>query len=264
METFDSYHVALARPLPEMKKLADAMEEFHRFSFEEGMAAAKQAWGFAGEDLTRANADLLAAKCAKHGIKTTIIPSKEISSLRPVKEIEKTAISPSGLNWTTHEKETGFLSFESVNIIAAAPIKIETIKVQVSTEGPSSLERISKTAVTLTTGIPLGFGGKSKEVRKEIRQTELTFLLDIISTDERLRINSDKFDYTCLGKKKEYSSQLNFRVLLEELASFALKAEKNQGAQAILAKQPLNMLPYKTEKHLEKECRWMLTIKRFL
>jgi hypothetical protein len=103
------------------------------------------------------------------------------------------------------------------------------------------------------TGLPIGMG-KSKEVSKEVRGTELSFYMDLLTAGgARLRLTSNDLDFSGLKEKKTYSSQVNFRVLCGELAAFAPGAWKNAGLYAMLEGRPLAQLPYEALDDLEKE-----------
>jgi hypothetical protein len=258
------YSVLIAKPeLPALRKLADALEEFHRIPEDEAIQLARRAWGFAGENLTEERAGLLAGKCKEAGIETLILDSAAVASLPVEKNFVKAAVKPDGLDYTLETKEQGFAPWESAALVAAAPIKEETITVQTVKEGPSGAQRMASLAIMSVTGLPIGFG-KKKETRKETRSFELYFYLELFFPvpPHRLKMRNDIFDYSYLEGRKEYSSQLNFRIFLEDLRMAASKADFNMGAGEILNKKPLNLLTYDSLDFLEKEARWLLTIKR--
>lgn len=258
----EGYSVLIARPEAfDRKKLASALEEFHRIPEDEAIQLARRAWGFAGENLPRERALVLADKCAENGLEAVTVDSKEVFSLPAEKIFTRAEVKPEGLNYTLETKEPGFASWENVILLAAAPVKEEKITQQTVNEGPSGLERLSKAALMAVTGIPLGTG-KTKEAKKEKKEYELVFYLEIFSTDSpfRLRMRSDSFNYSYLGKRKEYSSQLNFRAMLEDVSASALKSLKNRGLNAVINKEHLSMLGYDSLSDLEKEARWLLTV----
>jgi len=118
------------------------------------------------------------------------------------------------------------------------------------------------------TGLPIGMG-KSKEVKKEIKSSELSFYMDIIlRTNDpgpqtiHLRLSSGDFDFSCLKENKTYSSQLNLRLMCAKLSAFAPHAMKNAGLTAILESKPLTPLPYDTMDDFEKEILRLLIISK--
>ncbi len=307
-EAFRSYSVLIAKPeLPDLKKLADVLEEFHRVSGDEAVEMARRSWGFAGENLPQDRAILFAGKCRETGIKVRIVDSKDIASLPAEKDLIKAGVKPTGMNYTLLNNETGFVPWEKTVLIAAAPVKEKKIISQVSVEDPDATGKAYLATIMANAGIsypspsasgegpvtaqddtrhrlrlpddskdgrlhsasgglPEGLKGPAKQAPDTVGGFELFFYLELFFSvfPWRLRIRSDSFDYSCLGKRKEYSSQLNFRIFLDDVAAMALKSLKNQGTRAILGGKPLYRLGYDCLSHLEKESRWLLTTRETL
>lgn len=273
MET--GYSVLIAKPeLPDLKKLADVLEEFHRVNGDEAVEMARRSWGFAGENLVQDRAQVLAGKCRANGIEVITIDSEDIASLPAEKDLIKAEVKPTGMNYTLLTDETGFVPWEKAVLIAAAPVKEKKIISQVSVEDPNAAGKAYLATLMANVGIPYPGDppparehgpqrgeGKSKS---ETDVFELFFYLELFFSvfPRHLRMRSDSFDYSYLGKRNEYSSQLNFRIFLDDIAAMALKSVKNQGVKAILGQQPLYRLGYDCLSHLEKESRWLLAVQQ--
>ncbi len=260
----ENYSVLIAKTeLPDKKRLAGALEEFYKITEERALQMAANSWGFAGESLARDKAELLSEKCKEYKIDTLAINTKDTFLLPPGKIFTKGALKPEGLNYTLETGESGFMAWERISLIAAAPVKEEKIKILTIGQPFSAVKKLSSMAITLTTGIPISLGGKKQET-KQITEVELIFYLDIFCSVSpgRLRMRADHFDFSCLGKKKEFSSTLNFRNLLEELSIRTTKSLRNKGMQSILSQEPLYGLGYSSVSALEKECIWLLTVSK--
>ncbi|OIO04193.1 MAG: hypothetical protein COX65_01690 [Elusimicrobia bacterium CG_4_10_14_0_2_um_filter_56_8] len=247
---------------PEFSILAKILGEFLKLDPASAAAAARHCWGVLGSDLEEAAAGQLAGLCADFGIPATRLPSPQ-PGLPPEERITKAFFE----NGTASFTGSGGLNVTAgpgdIIVLAAAPIKEGTLRTVKTTEGPSGQEKAVRLGIMAVTGLPIGFG-KNREVKKEVKSSEMSFYLDIIFSagPRRLRLSSDNFNFSCLKKKITYSSQLNFRLLAAELASFTPSAFKNAGLRAILEAKQLTLLPYDSLADLEKETlRLMLAAK---
>ncbi len=254
--------ITAGEKLPEFPVLARILGTASKLDPTTAAAAARHCWGVLGRDLDEAAAGALAGPCADFGVKTLALPFPPPPL--PAAERIKRAVFQDGAAVFTG---TGGLAVTAtpggVLALAAAPIKEETLRTVKTTEGPSAKEKAVRMGIMAVTGLPIGMG-KTKEVTKEVRSSELSFYLDIVLEEgpRRLRLSSDNFDFSCLKEKKTYSSQVNFRLLCAELAAFAPSAFRNAGLLAMLEGKPLTPLPYDSLADLEKETLRLVLAKR--
>lgn len=262
--------IAAEERLPDFILLSKIISESRGVNRDDAGRIARHTWGFIGEGLSEAGADDLLERCALYGVHAFKTAAAELSGLKPPLYIRKAVFAGGILNYTDGNALAGAEEKDDILVVAAAPVKEETTKTVKTTEGPSGKERLIRLGIMAATGLPIGMG-KTKEVKKEVKSSELSFCMDIVlKTDNtrvsavskaggpqtsatRLRLASDNFDFSCLKEKKTYSSQINFRLMCAEMAAFAPHALKNAGLTAILESKPLALLPYDTEDDLEKE-----------
>ena len=237
---------------------------------EDAGRTARHAWGVLGEGLSEDAAALVLERCALYGLGAVKVPTALIPALEPPVNIKKAVFAAGNFNHADGGSLAGSEGSGDILILAAAPVKEQTTRTVTTTEGPSGQEKAVRLGIMAVTGLPIGLG-KSKEVKKEIKSSEVSFCLDIaLKTDRplsarsdnagapravlrRLRLNSGDFDFSCLKEKKTYSSQTNFRLMCAEFAAFAPRALRNAGLLALLAGATLAILPYETADDLKKE-----------
>jgi len=240
--------------LPAFALFSRIISESRGINHDDAGRIARHAWGFIGENITETEADKLVELCAVYGLNAIKKPAGAVQEPEPPLHIKKLVFSEGILNYTDVSAGAGSTDANALTLLAAAPVKEITTKTVKTREGPSSQEKAIRFGIMAVTGLPIGMG-KSKEVKKEVTSSELSFCLDIISrpTAVRLRLSSNDFDFSCLKEKKTYSSQSNFRLLCAELAAFAPAALKNAGLLAILESKPLAPLPYDSPDDYEQE-----------
>lgn len=238
---------------PEFAALARVFGAAFKLDPASAAFAARHSWGVLGENLDEAAAGELSECCAGFGIAARTLPYPPPPL--PEAEIIKKAVFENGsVSFTGGARLALTAAPGDIAVLAAAPIKEETLQIVKTKEGPSDKEKAVRFGIMAVTGIPIGLG-KSKEVKKEIKSSELSFYLDILlaAGPRRLRLTSENFDFSCLKEKKTYASQLNFRLFCAQLAAFAPDALKNSGLRAILEGRPLTLLNYDSLADLEKE-----------
>ncbi len=269
---------------PDFMLLSKIISESRGMNRDDAGRIARHAWGFIGEGLSETAADELISLCASNGLKALKAPAAGLPALKPPLYIKKMVFSGGVLNYADGGSTAGVAEKDDILVVAAAPVKEETSKTVKTTEGPSGQERAIRMGIMAVTGLPIGLG-KTKEVKKEVKSSELAFYMDIVLRTDKtrvgsvsegcltntsapardakaiaLRLTSNDFDFSCLKEKKTYSSQLNFRLLCAELAAFAPRALKNAGLSAILESRPLAPLPYDTLDDLEKETQRLVIL----
>lgn len=248
--------------IPEFSLLTQVLGAEFRLDRDTAAATARHCWGILGRDLDETAAASLAARCADLGIETLRLPSPP-PPLPTAESVKKASFENGSVTFTG----SGGLALTAqpgdIAVLAAAPIKEETLRTVKTKEGPSGQEKAVRMGIMAVTGLPIGLG-KTREVNKEVKSSELAFYLDLVlaSGQRRLRLTSGDFDFSCLKEKKTYSSQLNFRLLAAELAAFAPAAFKSAALLAMLEAKPLTLLPYDSLADLETETLRLLLAKR--
>ena len=241
--------------LPDFALLSAALGS--AFSLDRDTAAirARHCWGILATDLEESPADTLVEKCAALNLEALKLPADDLSA-RPATPVNKIVFETGRFSWSGGAARAGASSAGDILALSAAPVKEETTRVVKTTEGPSGQEKAIRFGIMAVTGLPIGTG-KTREVNKEVKSSELSFYLDIVLKADklRLRLNPSNFDFSCLKDKKTYSSQVNFRLLCAELSAFAPGALKNTGLRTMLENRPLSALTYDTIEDLDKETR---------
>lgn len=243
--------ITAGEKLPELPLLARALAAVLKTDPTSAAIKARHCWGLLGAGLDEAGAAGLASACAGLGVKTLTLPDPG-AKLPPAAAVKK-LVFEDGRALFSGAGNTLFTALPAdILVLAAAPIKEDFFRTVKTTEGPSAQEKAVRMGIMAVTGLPIGMG-KSKEVKKEIKTSELSFYLDVLLGGARLRLTSADFDFSGLKEKKTYSSQMNFRLLCAGLSAFAPAAFRNSCVLAMAEGRPLTLLPYDTLADLETE-----------
>ncbi len=238
--------------LPQQQLLARALAAAGGLDLPTAAMTARHCWGMLGNSLTEEAAAALESVCAGLGIAAVRLPAEGLPALPPPRPVSRLLLEGDRASFFGPEGFSAAVFPEEISVLAAAPVKEEFFRTAKTTEGPSAQEKAIRFGIMAVTGLPIGLG-KSKEVLKQIRSSETSFYMDILTSGARLRLASDDLDFSALGPKKTFSSQVNFRLLAAALSAFAPLAFKNTGLKALLAGRPLAALPYDSLADLEKE-----------
>jgi hypothetical protein len=262
----DNYTVLLAKPeIGDLNVLAGVFETVRGVTRNDGMLLARQCWGFLAENVSIEEADKVVKICRDSGIEVLVVPAEKISAVPKYETFTKADCRLDGLIYTLEPKEGALrqdiVLWDKVLVASAAPVKEQKITVKVTKEGPSMVARAASMGVMMTTGVPLKIG-KTKEVKKESVEFEIIFYLELYfdAPPFRVRMRSDKFDFSYLGARKGYATLVNFGLLLADIDSLAPKAVKNRGFKGILKKETLSFMGYDSVDYFDKECRWLITL----
>ncbi|MBI4425319.1 MAG: hypothetical protein HY554_16435 [Elusimicrobia bacterium] len=87
-------------------------------------------------------------------------------------------------------------------------------------------------------------------------------LLEILlqSPFRRLRIDAERFDFRCLGRRMNYDARNNLRELARSVCALAPAALRSRGTASLLADRRSEPASYEALEDLEREERWLLTI----
>ncbi|GAB4030101.1 MAG: hypothetical protein Fur0012_05470 [Elusimicrobiota bacterium] len=243
--------------LPPARTMAEAVAATQGMIFYEAMAFVVKNYGFLGINLSFEKAAATVEACASLGIKSAIKSSDEIPVLKAAVDIKKIVFSESFLIYENQGIQLK-TELKDLKLMAYAPLASETIKIIKEKQGPGAGEKAMRLGIMMATGLPIGLG-KSKEVAKEVRQSETALYLELIFADGiRLRINSEHFDFSCLDEQKGYSSQTNFKNLCLKLSQAAPSAWKNSALFDLLGGAMAPTLKYENLSDLEKEEKRLL------
>lgn len=252
--------LAAEERLPDLNRAAAIMAGFQGLSMPDAAKAARHSWGFLGRGLDEEKADGLLRTCEAHGVRALKLPSAGLPKLEEPLRLASLAPAVETLDYTGADGKGGKVLRTAIRVLSAAPLKTETSRTVTSKEGPSTQERAVRLGIMAVTGLPIGLG-KSKEVKKEVKSSELSFYMDLVMEGgARLRFCSDDLDFSYLAAEKTYSSQVNFRLTALKLAAFLPKALKNTCLWAMLESRPLGALPYDSMEDFETESLRLLAL----
>jgi hypothetical protein len=227
--------------------LAKALAELRGTPVQDQVIEARSAWGILEEGLPEAEATALAGALRSRDIACAVGPDSALARL------------PEPEPATTR----GALPDAVPILFAVAGVTLtETTTTKVK-EAPGGTQTIARAAIMAGTGIPLKLGGGRKKVEKTQRTEKLLFFADLIYDDPRRRhrIDASRFDFSCLGEKMLYHPQGNLKLLLTDLVEQAPDAWQNRGARILLEGLPIRTMGYRSLEDLEREERWLLTLR---
>lgn len=208
---------------------------------------AKRSWGIVGEDLSEAEARELAGALRGADVECLVCTSSSLVELPEAEPATKRDELPDA----------------QPSLVAAAGITVTSTTKKTVKGGPSPAQKALGTAIMLSTGIPLNIGGKKRSVQKTETQQDIVFCLDLVyeAPVRRLRVVASEFDYSFLGARKLYQALGNCKLLLADLIGSAPEAWQNHGTQVLLQSQPVSTMGYGSIEDLEREERWLLTLR---
>ena len=227
--------------------LAKALAAARKTPVQDQMIAARSAWGIVAEKLAEAEAKALVATLAASGLECAACPTSSLVQLPgadPATKLEALPASP-------------------LVLIAVAAITVTTETTTTEKRGPTGAQKIMSTALSLGTGLPIKLGGRTRTVEKTQQHQNLVFYADLHYEGpfRRLRIAAAKFDFSCLKERMLYQAQANLKLLIGDLARAAPDAWQNHGTKVLLEAKPIQTMGYGSLKDLERESRWLLTLR---
>jgi hypothetical protein len=242
------YIVLLSRPESvDVMALARALAAVRKTPLQDQISVAKSAWGIVAEHLPENAARSLcdALNCAS--IPTTVCEEHSLVALPEPELIRR--IEP---GWS-----------EGLSLIAAVTFTQSSTTGREKATGPSAAQRLLNTGIFLTTGLPIHVGPKKQVVKSEKTQSELAFYLDLYYTTPMRcrRIDGLQFDYSFLKDRRTYQALANFKQLLQDCVAGSPNALQNLGTRTLVRNQPLTGLGYSSLSDLERESRWLLTLR---
>lgn len=239
--------IQLERESHDPMALAKALASVRETPVQDQVLAANKAWGIVAEDLPESEARALGQALRSTGLKCTAGPTAALAKLP---EVEPAA--------TVDE-----LPAAHPILISVAGITVTTTTTKTEKHGPSGAQKMASAAIMMSTGIPIRIGGRKRSVEKTQEEQSLVFYADLYYEDpsKRLRIDASHFDFSCLEERMLYLAQGNLKLLIGDLFQAAPGAWMNHGTRVLLEGRPIRMMGYGSLEDLEREARWLLTLR---
>lgn len=248
MNTTDSFALLrLDRESNDPMVLARALSAVRGTPVQDQVLAAKRAWGIIAEGLSEREATTLGEALRSSGVECTV------SSAAALVELPAVEAAPT--------LET--LPAARPVLIAVAGITVTTQATVTEKKGSSGAQKAASTAIMMATGLPIKVGGRKRTVEKTREEQHLAFYADLHYEDpgRRCRIDASHFDFSCLGDRMLYHAQGNLKLLTADIVSAAPEAGLNHGARVLLEGRPIRTMGYGSLEDLEREARWLLTLR---
>lgn len=238
-----SYWVILKRPEGfDFRELSSAVSKVLQIPAADAAGRLRRNWGILMKTADQGLARNFSRGLAVAGFDTVIIPAPELRPLPEVKTIRKASLSERGVSITgavEGESEIPWGAFAPAMVCAGSFFIDEGQGREGKNtfqEGPGLSDVVKGVALMVATGMPSfkNFKPKKEKEAAASRQKMVSYL-DVVSRVFAFRVRGDSFDYSYLGSRKEYSSLLNFRKLVNDALSFLPWAVRGRGAAALAA-----------------------------
>ncbi|MFH1726219.1 MAG: hypothetical protein ABII00_16540 [Elusimicrobiota bacterium] len=243
-------------------EIAHVLAAVRKVPFHDVIPAAKSSWGIIAGDLEKKAAQELAGLLSGSDLGALAIPRTLIEDLPPARKAAELGLGPDGLHVPRDTGGTERVAKERLALIAASGFKEAELKKEKGERYPSAGHAEVGFGLAAVTGLPIGPGRRKREPAKPPASSELVFYFDLFlkNPSERLRIDAQRFDFSCLKARMAYNVLGNLRRLIESMVRIAPAARQNRGAKVIAEKRPLREMGYETPADLDRECRWLLTL----
>lgn len=247
----------------QIPKMAAALARFKKIPLPDAAPMARACWGIVENGLDKEKAEELCARLAEAGLGGLAVPQNLLEEDIAALPLSKIEFLEGKLRAFLKSGEEKWIEFNSISLLAAAIFKKTTTTLVKTSDGPTAAQQAVNMGLMLATGIPIKVGAKKKETLKAVEQSDLVYYLDLCQLEPacRLRIDAQHFDFSCLKERMDYNIFGNFKTLISQAAQRTPGALKNKGALVILENKPIASMGYESLKDLEKESRWLLTLK---
>ncbi len=239
--------IQLERESHDPMALAKALASARETPVQDQVLAANKAWGIVAEDLPESEARALGQALRSSGLKCTVGPTAALAKLPVVEAAESVDELPAA----------------HPILISVAGITVTTTTTTTEKQGPSGAQKMASAAIMMGTGIPIRIGGRKRSVQKTQEEHSLAFYADLYyeGPSRRLQIDASHFDFSCLEERRLYQAQGNLKLLIGDLVQAAPEAWMNHGTRVLLEGRPIRMMGYGSLEDLEREARWLLTLR---
>ncbi|MDT8368155.1 MAG: hypothetical protein RQ745_03035 [Longimicrobiales bacterium] len=227
--------------------LARALAAVRETPVQDQVLAAKRAWGIVADDLPESEARALGRALGASGVECAVGPTGALAELPALEAVRTVDALP-----PAHPI-----------LIAVAGLTITAPTTRAEAKGPSGAQKAASAAIMMTTGLPIRIGGRKRPVEKTHDEPSLVFYADLYYANppRGVRIDASNFDFSCLETRMLYQAQGNLKLLIGDLAGAAPEAWTNHGARVLLEGRPIRTMGYATLDDLEREARWLLTLR---
>lgn len=217
--------------------LARALAAVRNELVQDQVLAARSAWGIVADDLPEEEAKTLGEALRSHGVECAVCRTAALPRLPAVERAKIIDGLPDG---------------------RPALIAVAAITESVTKTKSTASARLERT------------GGLSFNVRAERKPADMTdtehrldFYADLYYEDpaRRMRIDASAFNFSGLGDRMQFRGQANLKLLLEDLLQAAPGTWTNQGARVLLEGKPIRSIGHRSLDDLEREARWLLTLR---
>ena len=201
--------------------IARVLADFYKVPFIDAVHRAKQGWGILSEEITEEKALELKNAFSTAGIETRIL-TEPLPVLPPAQWVASMKFEGSQISCALRNGPPQIVEASKVSLVAACALdENRSIKVT-KKEGPSAGQRLASAGIMLATGIPIRIGPKKQTIETKKNISETFFYLDLYDhgASRRLRVDGQRFDYSCLGSKKHYNVAANFKILAKGIHRF--------------------------------------------
>lgn len=226
------------------------------------MGPARRSWGIIEEGVSKAAADDTRRALAQGGLAALAVPIGLMEDVPALSSTASLELTGDQLGFCDRRGKQDRAPWGALNLIAAAAYKESTVRKADPEPGSNKGKEILKAGFSLMTGLPTSLGMGPKPVEKTAEVSEQVFLLDLYlkAPFGRLRIEPQRFDFSCLKARMGYGVSGNLRILLEELTRHAPAAAASRGAKILLEGRPVREMGYDGPSDLDRESRWRLTL----
>jgi len=270
LDTRETYSIILAKQdgLQDRTRIMQVFREYTRINPDISEVAAKHSAGFIAEKISREEVFAVGKICMNNNVEIFIVTDASTAVLPKADNCRYISCLSEEFGYSLDGTAKNIIEWSDVAVVCAGIIEEEKVTTTKHKEGPSAAQKLGSMAITMTTGLPIPLG-RAKEVTKKVMETIVTNYLELIiyppapgQTPLRLKMNQDNIDYSYLAARREYSSPGNFRLVLEDIDKYAVKALRNHVFYSIIKKEPASLSRYEDYRYLEKELRWLMTLRQ--
>jgi hypothetical protein len=241
MSRFAVVQCLLDPPAPE--PVMQAFAQTPGLTLEDGRFAARHRVGIIIEETQEDIATALAQSLVNNGIPAAAVPESELPDLPPAVHIRNVGYDKKALTLADGNELSWSFPWSKIRLIGAGAIAEVT---------HTQENQIRHVALEYTV---------TDESRVAHQVTHPMLLLMIGDELNPYVIESEHFDFACLGPRLNSDHERNLVLVLDDLLAYAPKTLRNRGAMRCPGDDhPL--LPYDTRHSFEREVAWLLWLAR--
>lgn len=224
--------------------------------------AMRRCWGIVEDGVPKEAAAATAAALEAAGFAALAVPASLVEPLPACQAVNTLSFEAGGLSHANRQGGAGHAAHGRLVLLAAASINEVVTEAGPAEPGPDPGKKLLKKTFSMMTGIPtsLGLSAPEASARKEVSEDYLVLDIHLAGPAERLRVDSRRFDFSCLGPHKGFVLAGNLKVLVRLLQEAAPQAGLNHGARILAENRPLREMGYASLADLEREARWRLAL----